>query len=473
MQIPDSLTLLTAMLDYVAQNRHAFHTPGHKGGKGLASSLLDQSLGALDLTEIPGLDDLHQPTGIIAEAQLNCASWCGAKASFFLVNGASVGIQAAFLACLGPGDTVMIPRNAHKSVTAGLILSGARPIYYMPVIHPDFNLPLGINSLQVADKIVKTPGLKALVALYPTYYGTTWCLQEVREVWHGLLIADEAHGAHFPFSDSMPISALKLGADIVVHSTHKTLGSLTQGAMLHLGDAAFCYHVRVKQALDLLQTTSPSYLIMASLEGATYDGYRTGQKHWTGLAARADLLKKKMLARGVRVLNSNDIDTYGIADVDSTKILVSTPSSRTILAALIDNYGIQPELWDENNILFLLGVGDTEESIAYLENALLNTVTSEHVTLTCQTLPELPRQCLTPREAYFTEKVAVRLKESVGRVCAETLAPYPPGIPLIVPGEIINAEIVDYITAAKQADVHWQGNSDPTLQQVMVLKETR
>jgi arginine decarboxylase len=470
-----SLPLLDTLLEQSIKGMRRFHTPGHKGKMPLLENMGSQSIADIDLTELPGLDNLHQPVGIIAEAQANCAQWLGVKHTFFLVNGASVGIQAAILGCTGPKDIVLIPRNAHKSVTAALILSGATPIYYLPEVHPEFGLPLGQACKPILDKLELHPEVKLLFGLYPTYYGTTWDLEIVRANWNGTMVVDEAHGAHLPFYEGFPKSATRLGADVVIQSSHKTLAAFTQAAMLHIGQACPVPSEYFLHALDILHTTSPSYLLMASLESAFWDGVEKGKNsHWSALVESCLQLKQQLLFNGIRVLNCRDIGNYGIAGVDPTKILIKTPSqgASEFVNRLVSRHGIQPELWDSENVLFLIGAGDTPETVKALEKALLVEFQSLHTfTLVHFPNPAVPKQALTPREAYLSQKELIPFRDSVGRICGETLSPYPPGIPAIVPGEIIDKDMIEYINWSKDYGIHWQGNADPNLERVLVIRE--
>ncbi len=471
--IPDDLPLTAGMLAHAAKQRLSFHTPGHKGRR-IALPFIDQALGDLDLTELPGLDDLHHPSGIIAQAQGNYARWAGAKSSYFLVNGATAGIQAALAAALDPGDLVLTPRNAHKSVYAAMVITGAKPVYYLPEIHPEFGLPLGQVPDKVLDKAGALPDLRAIIVLRPTYYGTVWDMSGLRPGWtSGVIIADEAHGAHFPFCSRLPESALTLGADLVVQGTHKTLGALTQGAVLHLGRESSFAGERIERALDLLQTTSPSYLIMASLEGAVWDASTRGEQQWTGLAERAQQLVERLTAGGWRVLTERDVGTYGIAGLDPAKILLHTPASGVRLARdLAESFGIQAELWDNDNILFLLGAGDSADSLEKLERALLRLGAVQPGAARKLFQPSLPVQVLTPRHAYFAPKSEISLTEAAGKICGGTLAPYPPGVPVIVPGEVFSQEIVEYICWSLSQGVYWQGIRQKGDEQILIIKET-
>lgn len=471
-EISNPLPLITGLLEYAAKGRVPFHTPGHKGVRGLGQVLSVHPLGSLDVTELPGLDDLHQPTGIIAQSQAHCAKSYGAKACYFLVNGGSVGIQASLLSVLSPGEIVLLPRNAHKSVYSALILTGAKPVYYLPEMHPEFGLALGQTAKNIIQMAEVHPELKAVVVVYPTYYGTVWDLNELRKAWKGLIVADEAHGAHFSFSPSLPLSALDLGADLVVQSTHKTLGAFTQGAILHVGNSGRVSLEAVSGALDILQTTSPSYLIMASLESAVWDAVNGGREHWSGLVEKAVDLKRRLNTRGVRVLHEGDIGSNGIAGIDQTKILVRCPGQGAKLAEeLAEGWGVQAELWDRDNILFLLGVGDCEQSLNRLEKALMSLRIRESNVSGHSFWSKLPDQVLTPREAFFSTKTSVPLKQAAGRVCGQALAPYPPGVPVVVAGEMISAELIEYIEQSLAEGAYWQGITGSS-GNIMVVGET-
>ncbi|HEX3015259.1 MAG TPA: aminotransferase class I/II-fold pyridoxal phosphate-dependent enzyme [Desulfobacteria bacterium] len=465
-----TLPLLEGILTYLAKDKLSFHTPGHKDGKGLVPRDLDFGLGRLDLTEVPGLDNLHNPMGIIAAAQEQCARWNDAAATFFLVNGATVGIEAALLATLKPGDQVLVPRNAHKSVVAGLVLTGAKPVYYFPEIHPEFGLALGQNPQRIIERARAYPGSTAIVSVYPTYYGTIWPLEKLRDSLKLPLIVDEAHGAHFSLSKDLPASSLSLGADVVVQSTHKTIGALTQGATLHIGKDSRIPCERISEALSLLQTSSPSYPIMLSIESAIWQSQQK-QTVWAQLAEGAVALKQRLRVRGIRVLDDSDVGNYAITGVDPTKILLRAPTNMApaIARQLSDGFGIEPELWDKDNILFLLGVGDDAESLRRLEDALYRISWEGDYSRQKFTLPQLPEQVLTPREAYFSDKRLVQLTRAKNMIAASSLAPYPPGIPVIVPGERLTKELVDYISNSLETGVNWQGIDSK--RRISVVKE--
>ena len=449
---------------YQKQGLCSFHTPGHKGRPEFFKGL--DFIGS-DLTELPGLDMLHAASGIIAEAQNRSAKIFGAEETFFLVNGGTVGNQAMFLA-LEETTTqrVVVERSSHRSVMSALVLSGLKPDYIMPTIHPDFNLPLGLD---VEKQQIAWQEVSACHVTYPSYYGTAFELKHLLEERTRLgfktpILVDQAHGSHY-LGPLFPPSALKLGADLVLHSSHKTLSALTQSAMLHVQGQRIS-RTRLKQSLELLQSSSPSYLLLASLERAGEFALDFGR--WECLQEDVEALHQRM-GNSFRILSQNDVGTYGINTVDWSKILINTRplgvSAPCCVEYLRESYGIEPELWDEENILFMLGIGSTPEDIRRLTKGLENLATFAHsggfieaekfVRIDCLLIPPLPHLILSPRDAFFAPKRQIPLKESLGQIVGETISPYPPGIPLIVMGEQMTCEVLYTLLTAGEG--RWQG----------------
>jgi arginine/lysine/ornithine decarboxylase len=449
---------------YCQQGLRSFHTPGHKGQQEFFRNI---DFLKLDLTELPGLDQLSSANGIIARAQQRAARIFGAEESFFLVNGGTAGNQAMFLALGDAAEDkkVLVGRQSHKSVMSALVLTGLVPKFLAPIIHPEFNLPLG-SDFDLGetdwDEII------ASHITYPSYYGTIPDLQKLMDKRNkrGLtcpFLIDQAHGSHY-LGPLFPPSALALGADLVLHSTHKTLSALTQAAMLHVQGNRICRE-KLRQCLELLQSSSPSYLLMASLELAGEFALASEQR-WEVLHEEVENLHAK-LGGFLRILNKNDAGTYGIKLIDWSKILINTRSLRKSANACVSflrqNYGIEPELWDQENILFVLGIGNTREDVRVLTKGLQSLVNSVARNKTEDYKPEklfskkYPDfvQRLSPRQAFFAPRKRLSLQESCGYIAAETISPYPPGIPLIVMGEEITPEIVEILLAGVK--VKWQG----------------
>lgn len=455
---------------YLNQGLRSFHTPGHKGD---SRYFREMNFPEADLTELPGLDMLHAPTGIIAEAQARAAEIYRAETSFFLVNGATVGNQAMFLALGREKGEVLVERQAHRSVMSALVLTGLTPRYLPATIHPEFNLPLGIDPKHCA------PYLRAALAwhfTYPSYYGSLLNLEyfiNVRERdFPGLpVLVDQAHGAHY-LHDFFPPPALDLGADAVVLSPHKTLSALTQAGLLLLRSSRLDRH-RLRQALDILQSSSPSYLLMQSIEQALEFALKRG--HWESLREEVSRLHRD--TEGLRLFNSEDEGKYGIWRMDWSKILLNTSnlgvSAPEFVARLRQEHGIEPELWDGENILFVLGIGNTVEDIRVLKRALKRLRDDyrggfeRKARVRCE-LPPLPPLRRTPREAFYSPKQKISLRDSLGRVSAETISPYPPGVPVIVMGEEITPEVLEIL---HNREVRWQGWQGWRENWLWVLKE--
>ena len=463
------------LAQYEEQRFISFHTPGHKGKKEFFTGI---KFPEQDLTELPGLDSLHTSLGVIAYAQEKAAEIYGADQSFFLVNGSTVGNQAMFM-CLDPGRKVLVERQSHRSVMSALILSGLTPEYIPSVVHPEFHLPLGLDL----SNLTKGWGsVQALHLTYPGYYGNLIDLEEVIEKRDLLapempIFVDQAHGSHY-LSPLFPKGALNCGADLVVNSTHKTLSALTQAAILHVKGSRVKVPI-LKQALEMLQSSSPNYLLMTSLERAME--FALDINRWEALYEAVCELHYRL--RGIlRILNVSDEGKYGINKVDWSKILVNTKVLG--LSASLDSRGFpishtcEPELWDDENILFLLGIGSTPEDVGLLMEGLLSlrdlslkkdnkNIINTNESLWCEQI-RIPPMRYSPRSAFFARKRKIPIKDSVGLVCGESISPYPPGIPLIVMGEEITYEILEILSNPKIRN--WQGWEDPS-RTIWVIEE--
>ena len=445
---------------YQQQGLCSFHTPGHKGRPEFFYGL---EFPSFDLTELPGLDMLHSPSGIIAEAQKRSAEIFGAEETFFLINGGTAGNQAMLMTLEDCADKrIVVERSSHRSVISALVLSGLRPSYLRPTVHPDFNLPLGF---EIQKQQIPWQDISACHVTYPSYYGSAFELHYLIEQRCSLgvktpILVDQAHGSHY-LNQLFPPSALKLGADLVLNSAHKTLSALTQAALLHVQGPRIS-RLRLRQSLDLLQSSSPSYLLLASLERA--GEYALDFRRWECLREEVDNLYRKVGDR-FRILSQEDAGTYGIHMVDWSKILINTsalgiPAPRCV-EYLRKGFGIEPELWDNENILFVLGIGNTPEDIQKLTKGLESfarlAMTGDITALKVNeevTLP-FPKQVLSPREAFYSRKRQIPLKDSLGEIVGETISPYPPGVPVIIMGEQMNQEVLSKLLTAGEG--RWQG----------------
>ncbi|MHB8125053.1 MAG: aminotransferase class I/II-fold pyridoxal phosphate-dependent enzyme [Desulfitobacteriaceae bacterium] len=465
--------------NYCQQGLRSFHTPGHKGRQEFFRGL---DFVKSDLTELPGLDQLPFATGIIAQAQRRAAVIFGAEESFFLINGGTVGNQAMFLTLgeASKGKKVLVGRQSHRSVMSALVLTGFTPEYLAPIIHPEFNLPLGLD---LGFRKINWKTIFACHITYPSYYGTTPDLRTLiddrnkRGVTCPMLV-DQAHGSHY-LGALFPPSALALGADLVLHSTHKTLSALTQAAILHVQGNNICRE-KLLQSLEMLQSSSPSYLLMASLELA--GEFALASERWEALHEEVEKLHSQVGSL-LRILNKNDIKTYGIELVDWSKILINTrllgQSAPDCVNYLRQMHGIEPELWDQENILFVLGIGNIPEDIRALSKGLQSLANlavgnksrglKPRKELLLKEYPNLVQR-MSPREAFFARRRQVSLLEASGSIAAETISPYPPGIPLIVMGEEITPEIVEFLLARGQGNLQgWDGLES---RMIWVVQET-
>lgn len=477
------LSLNNRLVQHEKERLISFHTPGHKGK---AEFFVDLHFPAHDLTELPGLDMLHTPEGVIRQAQERAGKVYGSEASFFLVNGGTVGNQGMFMALAASGRSpqgkVLIERQSHRSVMGALVLSGFEADYIRNIVHPEFKLPLGIAWQGLAN----LPSYSAVHLTYPSYYGTVCELAQIlkeRDQWapQMSILVDQAHGAHF-LHDLFPSGALALGADIVMHSIHKTLSALTQGAMLHMQGSRISL-AALKRSLEMLQSSSPNYLLMASLERAVEAAL--DRKPWELLYEAVQELHFQA-GKVVRILDKRDQGKYGIKELDWSKILVNTSSlgikAHQAVEFLRQKYRIQPEFWDEENILFYLGIGNTPEEIQQLTQGLVDleklrvesskegspSVQEElfqDIWLSAKDI--LPPRRLAPRQAFMASKMKIPLKESIGKIVGESISPYPPGIPLIVMGEEMTQEILEIILAHRGK---WQGWEEP-MKSIWVIKE--
>lgn len=466
--------LVADLFAHVLHNYLGFHVPGHQQGRGAWPAwreVLGDAVFSLDLTELPGLDNLQDPQGILKEAEAAAAACFGAEETFFLVNGATAGILAVLLATCRPGDRVLLPRTCHQSVLHGLILSGASPVY-LPVAAHGLPGMLRTEELHTAWNATPEP-VRLLILLHPSYYGLVGDIEAQVSLAHdrgSAVLVDEAHGAHFCTSASFPPPALRCGADFVAQGAHKSLGAFTQAAFLHC-QGRHQDVVRIRQMLRMIQTSSPSYLLMASLDVARYQ-CQEDKTRWDD-AVKSGIELRHQISRlpGLLAPSEELLEVPGVTAFDSTRLIVNVSGlAITGFAAaewLRRERDILVELADLQNLLFVLGPGARG-----LEDALLEGLTALAAAFAGRTedpssggggsFPDpftlsIPRQVLTPREAFFAPQETVSLRTASGRVAADVVAPYPPGVPLICPGEEITAPVLEFLTAWEQAGGVWPG----------------
>lgn len=463
--------LFEALKRHLAREYAGFHFPAHAGGRGLPPSLAG-GLARLDLTELPGLDDLHAPSGPIARAQELAAALYGADRTFFLVNGSTVGLQALLLAGTAPGQKVLLPRNVHRAVVGGLILSGADPVYLLPPVSTDWGLFLPPAPADVNAALAAHPDLAAVIWIHPDYHGlatlTAATAAAIREAGLPLLV-DEAHGAHLPFHPHMPSPALTLGAAAAVQSVHKLGGALTQASWLHL-KGPLPDPSRVARALALLETSSPSYLLMVSLDLARRQLAVSG----TRLVGRAVELAG-VLRRGLAALDGVAVMKADAGQADPTKVVVATGglglSGYRAAAILRRKYGLQVEMAGATYLLLVVGLGTRAADVARALQAF-RSLAREHrparrTRVIGPPLPPPAEKVLTPRESWLAAAKPVAPAQAAGLVAAETISICPPGIPVVFPGEKLTPEVIEYILEIRARGFPVQA-ADPGLASILV-----
>ncbi|WP_157064843.1 aminotransferase class I/II-fold pyridoxal phosphate-dependent enzyme [Thermotalea metallivorans] len=473
--------LFEALVEYHKRNVIPFDVPGHKHGKGIPemAAYFGSTMLELDVNAMKCLDNICNPIGVIRDAEALAADAYYADHSFFLVNGTTAGVQAMIMSVCEPGDKIILPRNAHKSAVTALILSGAIPIYIQPEVNEDLGIAMGVSVESVESAIARHPDAKAIFLVNPTYYGAISNIKAIVKTAHkyGMaVLVDEAHGAHMNFHPELPPDAIELGADMCAVSTHKTGGSLTQSSLLLLREGIVDAKT-VKTTLNLTQTTSASYLLMASIDLARKQLATRGEEMLT------EVLRLSRWARdeinkidGLYAFGKELIGTPGVHHFDETKLGVNVRNiGLTGFEAydiLRDEYNIQTELGDMYNVLAIVSLGDTQESVEALVNALKDIAVryrrNEEVRLTKGILKN-PDIIVSPRDAYYSEKRVVKLEEAIGEISGESIMAYPPGIPVVTPGERISKEIVEYIQVLKEEESLLQGTEDPYVNYIKVL----
>lgn len=476
--------LFDALKEYVNRETIPFHVPGHKKGVGIDEefkSFIGDNPFKIDVTVFKLVDSLHHPTGPIKKAQELAADAYGSDASFFSMHGTSGAIQAMIMSVVNSGEKIIIPRNVHKSVTAGIILSGAIPVYMQPELDKNVGIAHGVTPETVKNTLEANPDAKAVLIINPTYYGVATDIKKIADIVHSYdmpLIVDEAHGPHLGFNEKLPMSAMEAGADICAQSTHKIIGAMTQCSLLQVRSERIDIH-RVQQILNILQTTSPSYVLMASLDCARRQIALHGEELLDKTIemanhARAEINK----IPGFYCFGDEILGNPGVCALDPTKITITCRdlgiTGYELDMILSNMYHIQMELSDLYNVLAVGSFGDTKENIDALLQALRK-ISEEYYGKGNKKsdfidIPSIPEQELIPREAFNSSKTAVAIKNSVGMISGEFLMAYPPGIPILCPGEKITQEIVDYVQRLKDTGLYVQGTEDPEVEFIKVVK---
>jgi arginine decarboxylase len=453
--------LFDAMVSLAEAKKVSFHTPGHKSGKGISTrfrKFVGSKIFAIDLTTLDEVDCLQKPVGVIKEAQELAAEAHGADRSFFLINGTTVGNHAMILSTVRPGDEVLVARNAHKSILAGIILSGATPRFFLPSFDADLGIAVNVSAAAAQAAMAAHPEARVMTVTSPNYYGIAADTPAIVAAAHGagkMVLIDEAHGPHLHFHPTLPTSAVDAGADLTVQSTHKIVGGMTQASMLHLRGTAVD-PARVAGALQMLQSTSPSYILMASLDLARMQMATEGRK----LLAKAIELAEEARERinriaGLRCLRARQVESWGDFRLDVTKLTISVKdlglTGYAASSLLNTEFGIQVEMADLFNVLVIVSIGDRRDDldrlVSGLEQLAHRPQGGEGRPRDIPTVPPVQeaRLICSPRDAYFAPHAFVPLARAAGRVSTDIITVYPPGIPILAPGEEISRTAVEYL----------------------------
>lgn len=475
---PRNTPLVNVIKEVSSQSRAIFYLPGHKRGAGVSPRFKDwlgENVFHADLPELPEFGSFFPPQGIIQEAQELAAEAFGAKQTWFLVNGSTSGIIAAILATCRQDEKIILPRNVHQSVISGLVLSGAIPVFVTPEC--DRNLPTSMTSNTLQQALETHPDAKAVMVVYPTYHGICGDLGALVSLAHQYnipVLADEAHGSHFAFHPKLPPSALSLGADVVVQSTHKTLGAMTQASMLHVqGDRVV--PTRITNALRLVQSTSPNHILLASLDAARHQMVTQGEELLENTLTLAEDVRNRL----------DDIPDLLVfapsqAQLDYTRITIdATQLGLTGFATdeiLYDQLRVAAELPELQYLTFVLtcgnNLGDCDRLVEGYQILARNYRRPPMVPISpiSDISPVFDISPVSPRDAYFSPTETVALACACDRISAELICPYPPGIPLLMPGEVISSAMLTHLQQLQTlgTTIVLEGCSDPTLRTLNV-----
>lgn len=503
-------SLYEELKNYTNTNYYPFHMPGHK--RHMNSEQLEDVF-TLDITEIEGFDNLHCAEGILKESMEYAASVYGAEETFFLVNGSTVGILAAISALCSKKGKILMARNCHKSAYNAAFLNELDIVYVYPEFQKDYHIFGGISPKKIKDALQKHTEIEAVIITSPTYDGVVSDVKTIADIVHeaGIpLIVDEAHGAHFGFTKEFPENALRNGADIVIHSVHKTLPSLTQTALLHISGNRVCKD-SIHDYLSIYQSSSPSYILMASIDTCVRETEKNKIKRFSDYYKKLQCFREEIRSLScIKVIGKEIIGTYEIYDYDMGKLIISVKGSfvsgQWLYDELLHKYHLQMEMAAGSYVLAMTSIMDTDEGFSRLAQALkeidkelyykqiedkniteksvnhtikdieinaTNTVKSmlaqEETSMHIQAVEAVMRIS----EAKKQEVKQIALKESAGCICGEYIFLYPPGIPMIVPGEIITNTVIKHICYYIENGFHIHGMTDNTEHVITIIEERK
>lgn len=469
--------IINSLNKIIDDNVISFHMPGHKKGfiyESLGCGSLLEKIYKLDTTEIPGTDNLHSPEESIKDSLKIASEAFKSDKTYYLINGSTCGIEAAIMAVTKPNDKVIINRDCHQSAINACIVGDVNPVYINPIINKDSNTLDGVKFKDVKEIIDKNLDAKAIFLTYPTYFGQVFNLRDICEYAHNknmVVIVDEAHGAHFGLSDKLPNTALSEGADLVIQSTHKTLPAFTQSSMIHVKGNRVDKN-KLSNMLRITQSSSPSYLLMASLEIAVDIYVNKGSYLMEELLDNIQKFKTE-----VKNLEFIKIDS----SQDETKLFLNTKNLGITGYELEDilrkKYKIQVELSNYYGALLIATIGNTKKEFDKLREALIEidkTMKTETELKDIYYPLNIPKKILTPRQAFYTDTKSVKINDSIGEISGEYIIPYPPGVSLVSPGEEITREVIEYVIECKEKGMNVSGVKDSNLEyiQIIDLKET-
>ncbi|MDD2397023.1 MAG: aminotransferase class I/II-fold pyridoxal phosphate-dependent enzyme [Tissierellia bacterium] len=478
----EKLNIISGIKQYRSEVDTNFHMPGHKGKDNILGEM-SENLNFYDITETLGTDNLHYPTGFLKDAMTYISKVYGSKKSYMVVNGTSCGIISAIMACTNPGDKILVQRDCHKSVYNACILGDLKLFY----LYPEFNKKYGLNfsiSLDKLDQMLTdNQDIKMVVLTYPTFYGICFDVKKAVEIVHKhgkILMIDEAHGSHLHFcKELLPPSAESSGADIVTQSTHKTMPCLTQGSILHI----FSDRVNVNNIdtmLRMLQTTSPSYILMASIENAVHWMDEHGEER---LKRNIEVFKRRTLELrnlGINVLEDDFLISEGLYDFDATRAVISMSELGITGTELQDilryKYKIQMEFADLQYTVGYVTATDEPEDIDRLFDAVKEIYIEESKSkekreiIQIEAFPQLQHE-RKMRKAFYAENTLLNMDDAIGKTAAEFIIPYPPGIPLVCPGEIIVQDTIDYVKVMLENGINVNGVNKNNQVRVVKWKE--
>ncbi len=477
-----SMPVLEALEKFKKMRIVPFDVPGHKRGRGNKAlrDFLGEKCLSVDVNSMKPLDNLCHPVSVIKQAEELAADAFGANHAFFMVGGTTSAVQTMILTACKRGDKIILPRNVHRSAINAMILCGAVPIYINPQMDKQLGISLGMSVDDVKQAIRENPDAKAVLVNNPTYYGICSNLKEIIKIAHEhkmLVLADEAHGTHFYFNKRLPLAAMHAGADMAAVSMHKSGGSLTQSSFLLTGEGVSAGYVH--QIINLTQTTSGSYLLMSSLDISRSNLAVYGSEIFDFVIDLVDYARQEINQIGDYYAYAEEkINGDSIYDFDTTKLAIYTLpvglAGIEVYDLLRDEYDIQTEFGDIGNLLAYVSVGDRAKDIERLVSALAEIrriykkdhrgmLEAEYIS---------PKVMCAPQDAFYSDKVSLPLDESVGKVCSEFVMCYPPGIPILAPGELITPEILEYIHYAKDKGCSMTGPEDMEIKRLNVIKES-